>query len=313
MSKFLPYKKKLIIDVFEKAKKNTVETSFSGILKDLETTLQDDFRIQLSYRSFETYYKTFVKKEEDYNIKSVILNDLSVYLGFENFADYCKRNAFEKDSSNVKINIDENEESMKIPNFSDIIINITNSPIFNFPEFVTKHKNGFGIVGILLAAGIFFNKTDYFSSKENQISQQLSIMSGSTNTENFKEESQNKEEKASEKEISIPEQDNAGKISEIAEIERRKECMYWNGEIYVEVFCGEKIEGTEVLGLNEEAKLMRKITRPDTLTEENSLGKVWYDKSNNHVEFFTHYGKHPENGKTLKEVTSHILEKYAKK
>lgn len=59
--------------------------------------------------------------------------------------------------------------------------------------------------------------------------------------------------------------------------------------------------------------MLRKITRPDTLTEENSLGKVWYDKSNNHVEFFTHYGKHPKNGKTLKEVTSHILEKYAKK
>ena len=102
-------------------------------------------------------------------------------------------------------------------------------------------------------------------------------------------------------------------IPEEKNLERKKECMYWNGEIYVEVFCGEKIEGTEVLGLNEEAKLMRKITRPDTLTEENSLGKVWYDKSNNHVEFFTHYGKHPENGKTLKEVTSHILEKYAKK
>ena len=35
--------------------------------------------------------------------------------------------------------------------------------------------------------------------------------------------------------------------------------MYWNGEIYVDTFfCGEKIEGAEVLGLNEEAKLLRK-------------------------------------------------------
>ena len=312
MSKFLPYKKKLIINVLEKEKKNTVETSFSGILKDLETTLQDDFRIQLSYRSFETYYKTFVKKEEDYNIKSVILNDLSVYLGFENFADYCKRNAFEKDSSNVKINIDENEESMKIPNFSDIIINITNSPIFNFPEFVTKHKNGFGIVGILLAAGIFFNKTDYFSSKENQISQQLSIMSGSTNTENFKEESQNKEEKASEKEISIPEQDNAGKISEIAEIERRKECMYWNNLEYIPVFCDQNIANFKVVQRNEDFLKVKKITRPDTLTIENAIGKVWYDKSNKNVEFFTHHGIHPENGKTLRNATKTNIEKYAK-
>lgn len=111
--------------------------------------------------------------------------------------------------------------------------------------------------------------------------------------------------------VNVPKQILA--IPEEKNLERKKECMYWNGEIYVEVFCGEKIEGAEVLGLNEEAKLLRKITRPDTLTEENSLGKVWYDKSNNHVEFFTHYGKHPENGKTLKELTSHILEKYAKK
>ncbi len=35
----------------------------------------------------------------------------------------------------------------------------------------------------------------------------------------------------------------------------------------------------------------RKLRVPDTLTEENSQGKVWYDKIlNNHVEFFTHYG-----------------------
>ena len=47
MSKFLPYKKKLIIDGFEKAKKNTVETSFSGILKDLKTTLQENFKKKL--------------------------------------------------------------------------------------------------------------------------------------------------------------------------------------------------------------------------------------------------------------------------
>jgi hypothetical protein len=69
----------------------------------------------------------------------------------------------------------------------------------------------------------------------------------------------------------------------------------------------------EIIALSEEKKLLKKITRPDTLTVENALGKVWYDKSNNKVEFFTHYGKHPENGKALKDVSETILEKYAKK
>lgn len=89
--------------------------------------------------------------------------------------------------------------------------------------------------------------------------------------------------------------------------------MYWNGEFYVEIFCNELIEGKEIIALSEEKKLLKKITRPDTLTVENALGKVWYDKSNNKVEFFTHYGKHPENGKALKDVSETILEKYAKK
>ena len=83
--------------------------------------------------------------------------------------------------------------------------------------------------------------------------------------------------------------------------------------VYVDVFCDELIEGREIIASNEERKMIRKITKPDTLTIENALGKVWYDKSNGKVEFFTHYGIHPENGKTLKEVSSHILEVYAKK
>ena len=60
-------------------------------------------------------------------------------------------------------------------------------------------------------------------------------------------------------------------------------------------------------------EMLKKITRPDTLTVENALGKVWYAKSNRRVEFFTHHGIHPENGKTLREATAYMIEKYAKK
>ena len=79
---------------------------------------------------------------------------------------------------------------------------------------------------------------------------------------------------------------------------------------YVPVFCNEKIDNYDVIQLNEEQLKIKRITRPDTLTVENAMGKVWYDKSNKKVEFFTHYGIHPENSKTLKPVTEYILEKY---
>lgn len=68
MSKFLPEKKKLLEEVYEKASSETSETSFSGILKYLEIQLRDEFQIVLSYKTFENYYKTIVEM-----IKTIIL------------------------------------------------------------------------------------------------------------------------------------------------------------------------------------------------------------------------------------------------
>ena len=303
MSEFFLQKRELVSQVFEKAKKSTTESSFSGISKNLELVLLEDFGIPLSYKTFETYYKILVENNEDYKIKTTILNDLSTYLGYADFKDFTGQNPIK--NSKIKISIDGKESVKETKSFSDIIINITNSPVFTLPEFITKHSNSFGLIGIFLVSGFILKKGDFFSveKEEKRIQEIDSVIVQKNNL--------SKLEPTSAQFVNVPKQILA--IPEEKNLERKKECMYWNGEIYVEVFCGEKIEGTEVLGLNEEAKLLRKITRPDTLTEENSLGKVWYDKSNNHVEFFTHYGKHPENGKTLKEVTSHILEKYAKK
>ena len=303
MSEFFLQKRELVFQVYEKAKKFTTESSFSGISKNLELVLLEDFGIPLSYKTFETYYKILVENNEDYKIKTTILNDLSTYLGYADFKDFTGQNPIK--NSKIKISIDGKESVKETKSFSDIIINITNSPVFTLPEFITKHNNSFGLIGIFLVSGFILKKGDFFSGEkeEKRIQEIDSVIVQKNNL--------SKLEPTSAQFVNVPKQILA--IPEEKNLERKKECMYWNGEIYVEVFCGEKIEGTEVLGLNEEAKLMRKITRPDTLTEENSLGKVWYDKSNNHVEFFTHYGKHPENGKTLKEVTSHILEKYAKK
>lgn len=312
MSKFLPYKKKLILDVFEKAKESTTETSFSGIWKHLESILQDDFRIQLSYKTLETYYRQLVKNNDDYNIKPLILDELSLFLGYENFKSYCEKNVVPKGSSHIKINIDGQEENLKSPNFSDLIINITNSPIFTFPEFVTRHKNGFGVVGILLAAGLFFNKTDFFKDQAAENFQPLkmraeTVIPAETSDLNVQEKKEN-----SPQIIFINDKTNPEKSAVIIEKRRDKDCMFWNDVEYVPVFCDESVANFQVVQRNEDHLKLKKITRPDTLTTENGLGKVWYDKSNNKVEFFTYHGIHPENGKTLRNATEHIIEKYAK-
>jgi hypothetical protein len=91
-----------------------------------------------------------------------------------------------------------------------------------------------------------------------------------------------------------------------------KPYMYWDKDRYMATDSSSIHSRAEVLPMHSYAFInMKKIMRPDTLTVDNAMGKVWYDKSNNHVEFFTSFGKHPENEKTLKQVSEHILEIYA--
>ncbi|WP_422350010.1 hypothetical protein [Flagellimonas sp.] len=80
----------------------------------------------------------------------------------------------------------------------------------------------------------------------------------------------------------------------------KKNCMIWVEDHYEKIRCS---------GLENERKLnevelqkMRKII-PEICEHE-----LWYDKTDNKVTFFTYYGKHPTNGKTLKRVTEHICE-----
>jgi hypothetical protein len=90
-----------------------------------------------------------------------------------------------------------------------------------------------------------------------------------------------------------------------------KPFMYWDRDRYIATDSSSLGPQLEVIPMNEQPfKYLKLITRPDTLTVENALGKVWYDKSDNNVEFFTSFGKHPENGKALKDATEYIIETY---
>lgn len=150
MSKFLSQKKKLLEDVYEKASDDATEKSFSGILLHLERILKDEYE-GLSYKSFETYYKAIVEKDEDYNIKRSILDNLSKYVGYDSFKDYC--------SGWKTIEYVINEA------ISKIVITIINKPIFTMPEFLTK-QSSLGIAGFVIVA-LFLTGNIYLSNKKN--------------------------------------------------------------------------------------------------------------------------------------------------
>ncbi|AZA47954.1 hypothetical protein EG346_07000 [Chryseobacterium carnipullorum] len=163
MSKFLPQKKKLLEDVYEKASNEATETSFNGILLHLEQILKDDFE-PLSYKSFENYYKAIVEQDEDYNIKRSVLDNLSRYLGFDTFQHYCS------EWRTVEYSIQQA--------ISKIVITIINKPILEMPQFMKQ--NGLGIMEIVLLLCLVTGNVVFSNNKKisNGSSFPSSFMSG---------------------------------------------------------------------------------------------------------------------------------------
>jgi hypothetical protein len=89
------------------------------------------------------------------------------------------------------------------------------------------------------------------------------------------------------------------------------ECMFWDGDHYQPTSCSPKSGDTAVIALDPiKLNYFRKITRPDTITEE-SARKVWYVKYNKDVEFYTDSGFHPLDRRLrLKPATVHIIRTY---
>lgn len=293
MVKFLPQKKKLIEDVFEKACGETTEQSFSGILKSLENTLKDDYNIVLSYNTFKTYYQTIVVQEQDYNIKPMILDDLSTYLGYDNFKSYCA------EWKTVEYNV---RESM-----SKVVINVINKPLLRIPELITK-QSGLGLLGILMIGGVFLGKNFYQDDEK----------------ERYKEISQRPVHfvdpavAQSDAQSAPAVQNDVPERKAITILERSVEkplvglehYMYWNGERFVAT--AEADLGAEFRVLprdDRRIRFFRKILQPDTITK-NSIKKVWYSKKNNVVEFFTADGRNPDNDAELHQLSEHIFNKY---
>lgn len=303
MSNFLQQKKALLEKVYETAKNSTVLSSLSGISKHIDYALLDDYNFSLSYRTLETYYKSLVVKNQDCNIKKETLNKLSEYLGYSDFNDFCEKQGFTRDI--LDNNQIENNSTLK--EILRTLVSIKEVVTYALSHFTIK-QSSWGIIGLLVAVGFLMSKSDYTQKSENE-GRKIGFVSESLP----KDESLNKTPVTSTI-IYVPQSERIKNSEKIFISERKKECMFWKNDHYEEVFCDEKIEGANVIALNEERlKLFRKIKSPDTLTAENAMGKIWYDKSDKKVEFFTYYGIHPTNGKTLKPVTPYILETYVQK
>jgi len=88
-------------------------------------------------------------------------------------------------------------------------------------------------------------------------------------------------------------------------------CMYWLEDHYEPVACDQKIRNAMVIALDTmKLKNFRRITRPDTITY-NAIGKVWYSKINNKLEYYTSGGEHPVAfDHQLKPITIYIIDKH---
>lgn len=101
----------------------------------------------------------------------------------------------------------------------------------------------------------------------------------------------------------------------------KTECVTWDGNKYVAFNCEKNINvktGLPVLRLNNENEELLNMTRLPPTSEtkyfKNNTPVVWYGKSiKGDIQFFNQLGRHPETGKTLKEVTPYIVQKYVEK
>lgn len=87
-------------------------------------------------------------------------------------------------------------------------------------------------------------------------------------------------------------------------------CMYWADDHYEQVSCNEKKESLVIALDSFKLQHFKKITRPDTITQQH-VGRVWYIKTADGIEFYTAEGMHPVDlQKRLKPATAYIIDKY---
>lgn len=274
-------KKKLLIhEVFRKAREVSGRDTKNGLAAYLWLYFKEDIGFEINDRTFARYYDTYIDdKGEEKSIHIDRLDKMSQYVGYKDFFDFS--NTFikkdeEANKTTIKITVDEDEQSIS-EKFSKLNINITNQQHFKMPEFIKQ--NGLGIIEMTLVLGLVTGNVFFSNSKKmsNSSSYSLGFMSG------------------------------VGQMTE-------KKYMYWNGERYIGTDSSYISPGIDIVAMDaHKLRHFKRIMRKDTLTDVNALGKTWYSKYNNEVEFFTDDGTDPDNGRELRKTSSFIIYKYAGK
>lgn len=148
-------KKTLVKTAFEQAKSELSKNGKSPRAAYINSLFEEKFGFAKNERTFVRYYTNLVEKNIDQDIDGITLNQLSKYVGYKDYDDFCKSSTFTKsisDSTTVKVSINDDEESIS-EKISKIFITVTNNPSFTIPEFLTKQSN-LGIIGVILCGGL---------------------------------------------------------------------------------------------------------------------------------------------------------------
>lgn len=280
-------KKQLIHDVFERIKETSEKDTKNGWAEDLTDAIDKKIKFKISAKTLSRYYDSYIEEvRKETHIENLILNRLSQYLGYNDYEDYCatvEKKGENASKTTVKIDVDNKEVSSTSgsPNVNVTITNTNsnnnkNDQHFKIPEFVKQ--NGLGIlemtfVLLLVTGGVFFSN----GKAKKSASFPLSFMSG---------------------------------IDSAVE----KSYMYWDGEKYIATDSSYISPEFDIVAMNKhQLKFLRRITRKDTMTVENSFGRTWYSKCYGEVEFFTADGIDPDTKRELRKSTEYIIDKYAGK
>ncbi|KAA0127541.1 hypothetical protein FY557_13055 [Chryseobacterium sp. SN22] len=263
--------KLLLNEVFQQAKLDSGKTKKYPLALYLKIHLET-FNVYLDEKTFVRYYDAYVlEKGKETEPDSDTLNKLSHYLGYKDFTDFSRTFVKKDDETNkTTVKISVDDDEESLAEKLSKIV----INITNEQYFKVPDflkKNGMGIVEMVFLVLLVTGGVVFSKDKK-------SVFGFSS-------------------------------IWNDPAIE--KPYMYWDKDRYIASDSSFINPQTDVVPMDPTKFVyQKKITRPDTLTIENAVDKVWYDKSDNHVEFFTNYGTHPENGKTLKAATPHIVETY---
>ncbi len=304
-------KKILVKTVFEKAKGELSKNGKSPRAAYLNSLFEEKFGFTKNERTFVRYYTNLVEKGRDQEIDGITLNQLSQYIGYKNYDDFCKNGDFtevNQDSAFTTVNIRIDDQRSHDGDRSNLTINITTAPVFRLNEFLTK-QNKLGIIGMLLIAGLFLGKTfikpDTTTAGPQHADTLVRVLNYPAFTNDTVPQPSNPDQKQKDARSSIAEQyvQNQPDLQEYY--------IHWNGERFIPSDAHLLVQFKVIPIHNGQLKYFQKITRPDTITEA-SLHKVWYSKSNNQVEFFTADGENPEDNQLLRQLSIHMYNQYIK-